>query len=133
MSNENTDNNNNSNPGELTKEQEYDINNNTKNAVKKRNLPIWLITHSDDKKIRENLKNVAWKRCDEFVAAFAKCSHDAGLMIFPKCSPQREVLHRCLLYYQKDEFIDEQVDIYLEEKLKKLELKNEEQKKEAKN
>ena len=54
-------------------------------------------------------------------------------MIFPKCSPQREVLHRCLLYYQKDEFIDEQVDIYLEEKLKKLELKNEEQKKEAKN
>lgn len=116
--------------GNLTEEQEHNVQLTTKNAVNKRNLPIWMINHKDDKKIRENLKDAAWKRCDEFVAAFVQCSKEAGLMIFPKCSPQREVLHRCLLHYQKDEFIDEQVELYLEQKLKNLEKIVEEQKKE---
>ncbi|XBW37238.1 hypothetical protein QEN19_002821 [Hanseniaspora menglaensis] len=114
---------------QLSQEQEHNITNNTSTAIKKRNLPIWMITHKDDKKIRENLKTQAWKKCDEYVAAFVNCSKDAGLMIFPKCSDQREVLQRCLVYYQKDEFIDEQVDLYLAEKLRQLELKAEEQKK----
>lgn len=106
---------------DLTKEDIQAIEDVTSDAIGKRKLPGWMLSAYEEKTIRKNLKKAAWKRCDEWVAEFVACSKSAGLLIFPKCDSQRLKLHDCLKYYQKDEFVDEQIDLHLEKRLQKME------------
>lgn len=112
---------------EFTKEEQESIDNATSESISKRKLPIWMLAPYEEKAIRQNLKTTIWKRCDEWVAQFVECSKSAGLRIFPKCDPQKAKLHDCLKYYQGDEFVQEQIDLHIERKLKNMEEKFKEQ------
>ena len=108
---------------DLSKEEAQNIQDATTDSIAKRKLPGWMLSAYEDKIIRKNLKEEAWKRCDEWVAEFSACSKVSGLRIFPKCDPQKNKLHDCLRYYQKDEFVQDQIDKHLKERLEKMEAK----------
>lgn len=112
---------------EFTKEEQESIDYATSESISKRKLPLWMLSPYEEKVMRQSLKTTIWKRCDEWVAHFVECSKSAGLRIFPKCDPQRAKLHDCLKYYQADEFVQEQIDLHIERKLKTMEEKFKEQ------
>ncbi|KAL6933660.1 related to COX assembly mitochondrial protein [Hanseniaspora guilliermondii] len=118
---------------DLSKEDIQAIDDATSDAIGRRKLPVWILSSYEEKTIRKRLKEAAWKRCDEWVAEFVACSKNAGLLIFPKCDSQRFKLHDCLKYYQKDGFVDEQIDIHLKQRLEKMEKKYAEQQATKKN
>ena len=106
---------------EFSKEEQESIDHATSESISKRKLPLWMLSAYEEKVVRQNLKTTIWKRCDEWVALFVECSKKSGLRIFPKCDPQRAKLHDCLKYYQGDEFVQEQIDLHIEKKLKSME------------
>ncbi|AEY97885.1 FAFR201Cp [Eremothecium gossypii FDAG1] len=86
-----------------------------------RRLPVWMLSPAEEKEARKNLKTMAYEKCSEYVRAMAECSKAHGLNVFPACDGPKRQMGECLLFYQKDEFLDAEWDRIVERKLDALE------------
>ncbi|KAL6947236.1 hypothetical protein ACO0QE_002115 [Hanseniaspora vineae] len=89
-------------------------------------LPLWVLSQNEEHKARQNLKKMAYEKCDEYVKGMVECSKQHGLKVFPACNGPRDKMAECLLFYQTDKYLDHQKDLLVEERISKLEeqLKN---------
>ncbi|CAM9659581.1 unnamed protein product [Pylaiella littoralis] len=47
-------------------------------------------------RLREELKEIALKRCDDSVAKFAACAREKGMMVVFSCREQNAMMNACL-------------------------------------
>eukprot|EP00752_Nemacystus_decipiens_P009531 g8519.t1 len=47
-------------------------------------------------RLREELKEIALKRCDDSVAKFAACAREKGMMVVFSCREQNRLMNSCL-------------------------------------
>ncbi|KAH3899703.1 Cmc1p SCDLUD_003988 [Saccharomycodes ludwigii] len=96
--------------------------NQTSNEYRKSHrLPLWVLGPRDEQEARTNLKKMAYEKCDIFIKAMADCAKQNGIKVFPECNPQKEKMAECVLFYQTDEYLDEQRDLMVQKKIKIME------------
>ncbi|CAG58414.1 uncharacterized protein GVI51_D01969 [Nakaseomyces glabratus] len=86
-----------------------------------RRVPLWVLNAREEKEARTNLKNMAYKNCDEYVKAMADCAKQNGLKCFPACDQQRADMRQCLLFYQTDHYLDVERDKIVQKRIARLE------------
>ncbi|CAR29923.1 hypothetical protein ZYGR_0AD06140 [Zygosaccharomyces rouxii] len=85
-------------------------------------LPIWVLSPREEKEARSNLKQTAYKKCDDLVRSMAECAKANGLKLFPACEKQRDKMTECILFYQVDtKYLDQERDKIVERKINRLE------------
>ncbi|SMN18842.1 similar to Saccharomyces cerevisiae YKL137W CMC1 Evolutionarily conserved copper-binding protein of the mitochondrial intermembrane space [Maudiozyma saulgeensis] len=84
-------------------------------------LPIWALSPQEEKKARANLKDSAYKSCNEFVKAMADCAKAHGIKVFPACEQQRDKMKDCIIAFQTDKNLDNERDLIVLTKIAKLE------------
>lgn len=93
----------------------------TKTETTGSRLPIWALSPQEEKTARANLKDSAYKSCDEFVKAMAECAKAHGVKVFPACDQQRDKMKECIIAYQTDRNLDNERDLIVLSKIEKLE------------
>jgi Cytochrome c oxidase biogenesis protein Cmc1 like len=54
-------------------------------------------------RLREELKEIALKRCDAELSAFAECARAKGLMVVFSCRGQNKAMNACLNQYTNEQ------------------------------
>ncbi|CAN0128640.1 unnamed protein product [Ectocarpus sp. 12 AP-2014] len=54
-------------------------------------------------RLREELKEIALKRCDDSVAKFAACARDKGMLVVFSCREQNALMNSCLNEHTNEE------------------------------
>lgn len=81
------------------------------------NLPPWVLTPKEEKKIFERWRKKAFSRCDDMIKAYIDCSNKYPAMeAMKKCEEINKAQLDCVAKYQKIEYLDIERDLLIKEK-----------------
>ncbi|ODV77288.1 uncharacterized protein CANTADRAFT_56055 [Suhomyces tanzawaensis NRRL Y-17324] len=85
------------------------------------NLPVWLITPKEEKLIFERWRKKAFARCDDLIQAYVKCSNSYKNPVegMRMCDEANKASMGCVAKYQKQEYLDIEREILIDEKIVK--------------
>ncbi|ODQ77896.1 hypothetical protein BABINDRAFT_95065 [Babjeviella inositovora NRRL Y-12698] len=90
-------------------------------AERNKSLPIWVLTPKEEKVVRENWKKNSWKKCDELARIFNLCAKANTFNVTTACTVPKEMLYECVYKYNTPEYMDIERDLFIREKLRKME------------
>lgn len=99
-------------------------------------LPAWIISPKEERAIFERWRKKTFERCDALIKAYVECSNKYlnPLEAMKMCEQANKDSLGCVAKYQKQEYLDIERDLLIEEKLqKKRELYKEKLKQQAEN
>lgn len=86
-------------------------------------MPAWIITPKEEKVIFERWRKKTFARCDEFIKAYIECTNlYTNMDAVKNCKSLNDTAQGCVAKYQKMEFLDEERDILIKEKMEKKKL-----------
>ena len=88
------------------------------------NLPAWIITPKEEKAIFERWRKKTFAKCDDLIRKYIECSnlYVNPLEAIEKCKPANQASLDCVAQYQKTEYLDEERDLFIKEKIEKKKL-----------
>ena len=91
------------------------------------NLPAWVITPKEERLIFDRWRKKAFSKCDDLIKAYIECSNSFKnpLESLKQCENVNKAAQECVATYQKQEYLDIEREILIDEKLQKRKLLNE--------
>ncbi|CUM63779.1 uncharacterized protein PRCAT00001363001 [Priceomyces carsonii] len=85
------------------------------------NLPPWILTPKEEQLIFERWRKKAFARCDDLIKAYIECSnsYQHPIEAYRKCEEANKRSTGCVTNYQRVEYLDDERDILIKEKLEK--------------
>lgn len=91
------------------------------------NLPAWVITPKEERLIFDRWRKKAFSQCDSLIKAYIECSNSFKnpLESMKRCESINKVAQGCVAQYQKQEYLDIERELLIDEKLQKRKLQKE--------
>ncbi|KAI5950031.1 hypothetical protein KGF57_004541 [Candida theae] len=88
------------------------------------NLPAWIITPKEEKAIFERWRKRTFSKCDDLIKRYIECSNSYAnpLDAIEKCKSVNQASLDCVAQYQKQEYLDQERDLFIKEKIEKKRL-----------
>lgn len=84
-------------------------------------VPPWMLATYEEKEIRKRTQELTNEKCQDVFSEFAKCSERHQILFSFKCKDEKKAMIDCVSYWGSDKVFEEQRNIYIQEKIAKLE------------